>query len=265
MSQVDHDSVPGAVGNGVDDQLTLDEDGASLPARARYSSFGADEALGAGLPPRFMVEEFQQRVRGMLDSYLASHDADEAVRCFQEFADEAPESLDELVVSLVRTALERGSMQQSLATALLGRLSRDSVIDSPPVVRGFAKLLCTWEEMAIDYGKQAPVVLVTMLQGCITEGCVEMEFLTKLPEGLLALVIKELPSGSNREALEGVLVKLQLFKRSIDDRNVLRPCVRGSLRSWSRSATKALQEVAMPEYHHEFVKRTLSASFDSAA
>merc|ERR1719433_350698 len=93
---------------------------------------------------------------------------------------------DEFVVHALQTALERPIPQRDLIAALLYRLNAEGVLDSGAFNRGFAKILCTWEELALDDGPHAPAALVGLLLGCIRAGCIEEVFLTRLPEGLLS-------------------------------------------------------------------------------
>ncbi|CAE8594523.1 unnamed protein product, partial [Polarella glacialis] len=117
-----------------------------LGARPRSSSLGDEEALGGGLPANWTLEEFQKRVRGILDSYLLSGEVEEAVRSFQDFAvREASGFLDEVAVCALRTALEQTDQQRSRIAELLRRLHEENILDQASLARGFAKLVCTWE------------------------------------------------------------------------------------------------------------------------
>lgn len=216
------------------------------------STFGDDEAIGKGLPEHWTLQDFQRKVRGLLEAFLSSQDADEAARCYKEFCEEASGFRDEVVVSTLRTALERSTQHQELTAGLLHRLHTDGVLDAPSLLRGFAKLICTWEELVVDQGSRAAVDLVTLLLRCMGNGCIDRSFLTRLSEGLLKASMEGREEAEEREVLEKAVTKLQTFKRGVEEARILeRPP------SLFTMPLKVLKELALPECQHEFVKKAL--------
>eukprot|EP00928_Gymnodinium_smaydae_P054022 TRINITY_DN37875_c0_g1_i1.p1 TRINITY_DN37875_c0_g1~~TRINITY_DN37875_c0_g1_i1.p1 ORF type:complete len:591 (-),score=124.99 TRINITY_DN37875_c0_g1_i1:61-1833(-) len=245
-----------------------DETPSGLARRVRCgSSFGPADALGGSLPAGMPLEDFRRRVRALVDSYLASQDADDAVANFRELMLEAGGSGDELIVSSVRTALERPSQHRVLISALLGRLHGAGVLDAPAFSRAFAKLVCTWEDLQVDDGPHAPAVLVGLLLSCIRAGCLDEAYLSRLPEGLLqaglsARVDDGLASDTSAQAaLARVIERLQIYKRNLEQEGLLGPPSCSSSRQASSTA-QALRRLGMPEFHHEYVKRVFAASLD---
>mmetsp|Transcript_49681 Transcript_49681/g.115980 ORF Transcript_49681/g.115980 Transcript_49681/m.115980 type:complete len:824 (-) Transcript_49681:62-2533(-) len=225
------------------------------PKKEADSSFGAeDDALGKGLPPDWTLEALEERVQGLLDSYLSSADSAVAVKGFKEFAVETPGFFDEVVVCALRTALERSEKQRDMVTDLLTLLYKEQVLDRPSLVRGYAKLICTWQELESGGGGNSAAHLVNMLLQCIRRGCVAEEFLMRLPEGLLAAVLSNGAKGATE--LEKVKERLHQFKRVMEDVKLLGPPLPGV-----DKASSVLKDQGSP-CRHEFVKRALSASLD---
>ncbi|CAK0813828.1 unnamed protein product, partial [Prorocentrum cordatum] len=99
---------------------------------------------------------------------------------------------------------------------------------------------CTWEDLAIDDGPQAPVDLVGMLLECVRADCLDHAFLARLPEGLLLAALRawqEGPAGEAAAAAAGAqgeredrgrelreaTSRLQGFKRGLDSAGLLDP------------------------------------------
>ena len=148
--------------------------------------------------------------------------------------------LDEVVVCAVHIAVERMAKQREMVSSLICTLHQEGAIDEASLVRGFAKLVCMWEDLILDSGRIAATALVEMLLSCIKCGCVEQSFLLKLPEGLLVMVIKD---GAGKEAaqeLQKVANQMQVFKQDLDQAKLLEPCTRFAANSLSSRETTTM-------------------------
>jgi len=228
---------------------------AAAPSETTESSLGADDdALGRGLPADWTIEALQERAQGLLTSYLKAGDSAAAVKGFKELAAELPGFFDEVVVCALQTALELKEKQRTMVTELLALLHKEGVLDRPALVRGYAKLACTWQKLTAGDGNESSVFLVETLLACIRNGCMSEEFLMRLPEGLLAAVVANGDEG--KKELEKVKEKLHQFKRAIEDAKLLEPPLPGL-----EKASAILKDQAQ-QCRHEFVKRALSASLE---
>jgi hypothetical protein len=107
--------------------------------------------------------------------------------------------------------------------------------------------------------------LVEMLIRCIEDGSVQRAFLTKLPEALLVVVIKDGAAKDGVLELQEVVARMQEFKQFLEKNKLLEPYMRSdtdALNSRADGMAKALRKLSMQDYHHVFVKRILVASLD---
>jgi len=227
------------------------------PARVRTSKFGKDEELAGELPPTWTLQKFQTEVTSALNEYFLAKIVDEAVVRMRALLAECPGFADELGVLAIRTALDRDEAAQKAVLDLLSGLQKSGSLDSAALVRTFEKLFCTWEDIAIDSPK-APVVLLSMLFGCISCDVVHRDLLTKLPENLmntgLAKGKSTLPQG--HEMLMDVAAELKEFKFQTS----------AALEDYFSTASvetveRRLNELGQRQYQHEFVKKAIVMSF----
>lgn len=167
----------------------IEESESPRPARLRQSSFGNDMELAAELPPEWTLRRFQDKVKPVLREYFVSMVIEDAATQVRELLATCP-SPDEFGVLAMRAALDSGASAQPLTVDLICKLHRTQVLDTSALVRSFEKLFVTWEDIALDVPR-APEGLLHMLHGCILGGAVRENLLTKLPENLLTVGLRE--------------------------------------------------------------------------
>lgn len=225
------------------------------PARCRVSSFGNDVDLAAELPAEWTLKRFQDKVKPVLREYFVAMDIDDAAEQVRELLVTCP-SPDEFGVLAMRAALDTDGALP-LAIKLICKLHGSGVLDTSALVRSFEKLFCTWEDIALDVPK-APQAILTMLYGCVDGGAVRQVLLTKAPENLLNVGLRDAkPEVSNM--FDGVAAELKQFKsestRSLEEYFVAMN---------ASEVDTFLTELNMKAYQHEFVKKAMTLSFTQA-
>lgn len=224
------------------------------PARVRMSSFGDDEELAQELPPQWNLRKFQERAKSILNEFFVAMDVPGALAQARDLLMECPCEADELGVLAIRSALDHGQAVQEATVRLLVAAHGEDLLDSHALIRSYEKLLCTWEDIAIDAPK-APEALLQMLHGCIEGKAVGKTFLTKLPENLLSAGTGNLSPDMLTE-LTKVSAELKDFKYKVGV----------ALQEYFGAGNVAdvesfLQEIDLEAYHHEFVKKAATLSF----
>jgi hypothetical protein len=221
---------------------------------ARSSSFGEESELQSELPSHWTLPQFQEKVKHPIAECFVTQETKEAVDRLQELLKDCPFP-DELIVTAVRKAFEVAPDKQPVIPKLLCALHKDGSLNSASLIRGFEKLICTWEDAAIDSPK-APKVLVNTLWSCIEGFALEEIMLSKIPESLINASLEQLDDEKLKEKLVQVKEKLQQFKKKISH-----PVKDYFVNLNVTEVQKHLLEMGMPEYHHEFVKKVITASF----
>eukprot|EP00929_Paragymnodinium_shiwhaense_P020308 TRINITY_DN13585_c1_g1_i5.p1 TRINITY_DN13585_c1_g1~~TRINITY_DN13585_c1_g1_i5.p1 ORF type:complete len:797 (-),score=172.67 TRINITY_DN13585_c1_g1_i5:532-2802(-) len=234
--------------------------------RQRFpSTLGEDETLGPGLPEHWSLDEYQRQVHAMLNTYLLSHDLEEAIRVYSEFAQACAGFLDEFVVCSVRLALQQNAEQRTKISGLLTELFRRQVLEGPAFIRAFAKLGCKWEDLVIDDGASAPASILGMFLDALEAGCFNQAFLLRMPEGLLVAAMDNLPDDRAR-TVQRTVEQLQNFKTQLADSNLLlprtTPTASAARLTHAEKVGRTLKNINMASCHHEYVKRLLCASFE---
>jgi len=224
------------------------------PAREHKSSFGNDMDLSEGLPQNWTLAKFQTQVKASIQEYFLSMDVDGAAAGAREILRDCPSFDDEYVVLLLRASLEQGEDAQGATVKLLTTLCGTEVLDRAALVRGFEKMLCTWEDVAID-APRTPEGLLTTLHSCHQAKIIDRSLLTKIPENLLnAGVEKVTPEVS--EMLKGIQSELKKFKQM-----VAKDLDAYFLSLNADGVEAGLRELDMRAYHYEFVKKAMTLSF----
>lgn len=221
---------------------------------SRGSSFGEESELQSELPSHWTLSEFQEKVKLPIAECLVTQETEEAIDRLQLVLKDCPFS-DELVVTAVRKAFEVTPEKQPVIPKLLCALHNDGTLNTASLIRGFEKLICTWEDSAID-APLAPKVLIKTVWHCIEGFAVDEIVLSKLPESLINASLGQLDDEKLKEKLGGVKDKLQQFKKKISH-----PVKEYFVGLNVMEVQKHLLELAMPEYHHEFVKKVITTSF----
>eukprot|EP00928_Gymnodinium_smaydae_P094489 TRINITY_DN7944_c0_g1_i1.p1 TRINITY_DN7944_c0_g1~~TRINITY_DN7944_c0_g1_i1.p1 ORF type:complete len:525 (+),score=127.69 TRINITY_DN7944_c0_g1_i1:76-1650(+) len=204
--------------------------------------------------PRREFSEFRRLAAELSREFFCSHDVPGMVgslsalgcACFH----------DELVSILLRGAMDRKEAERDAVVSLLGALTSEGLLTSAQSMRGFEKLILAWEDLRLDV-PDAPGRLVALLSSKV--GLVDRSFFPRLPEGLLANVLADMPPGPPTEALREHLEDLRAFKAALASHLQANPLDDGSaLEAWLRCASRA-------GFHHEVVAALAGRVFDANA
>lgn len=241
-------------------------------ARRRFSSFGEDSSM---LEKDFLEQadadeeedgetqwslgQFQRKTHAILDEHLASHSRNISSTVSEIVANEKFHQFgDEFVNLAFRKGLDHRDKEE-------GRLQMEEMIVTyfravdwnrrNSLVRGIEKLLCTWEDLALD-APNAPAEILGLMERCIREELLTREILRKLPEQMLTHLVGK---GKGFEHLNATLSELRTFKQAVE---------RG-LHDYFKtkqvsSVTYFLKELHQPDFHHEFVKKAICMAFDTS-
>eukprot|EP00929_Paragymnodinium_shiwhaense_P009665 TRINITY_DN11391_c0_g1_i1.p1 TRINITY_DN11391_c0_g1~~TRINITY_DN11391_c0_g1_i1.p1 ORF type:complete len:516 (-),score=122.57 TRINITY_DN11391_c0_g1_i1:292-1839(-) len=194
--------------------------------------------------PKLDFEQFRQKTRPLVREFFCAQDIQGMIAsvaalgcsCFH----------DELVALLIRTSLDHKDAEREIVVELLTALHNGNYVTTPQLVRGFEKLVLSWEDIRLDV-PQAPGRLVALLSDRV--GLLDKNLFARLPEGLLRALLDELPVGVSRVALSSHLEDLLAFKSELSQR--VRPLLDGEVslgefEAWLGAAQKAA-------FHHEVV------------
>jgi len=125
-------------------------------------------------PPPPPLEVFKQRVKGILDEYFVSGDADEAARALVEL--DHADLHHEFVKLLISKSLDQHDRERELASNLLPRLY-PNVITHTKIVEGFTTLLERIEDLRLDI-PSAPEFLSMFLARAVVDDLLPPAFLS---------------------------------------------------------------------------------------
>jgi hypothetical protein len=160
--------------------------------------------------PRLEFSEFQSRAKHLTDEFFCSMDVPgmvasiSALRCLPFH--------DELVAILLRASLDRKELEQEAAVLLLGTLLRDGFLERSQLVRGYEKLVLSWEDLRLDV-PNVHARLVALLSSSV--GLLDKSLFARLPQDLLQALQEDLAPGSAKESLLLHLEELTAFKAEL--------------------------------------------------
>lgn len=136
----------GAGGKGTWGKEGSEIDAVAAASNFRDPNYDSEDDEFVPPPPR-PLEAFKLRVKGILDEYFVSGDADEAARALVEL--DHNEYHHEVVKSAISKAMDLHDRERELASNLLPRLY-PSVISHDKIVEGFTTLLERIEDLKLD-------------------------------------------------------------------------------------------------------------------
>jgi hypothetical protein len=155
----------------------------------------------------------------------------------------------------LRLALERADAQRTALVGLIGTLYGQNVLNASAVNRSFEKMMCMWEDLAIDSPK-APQHILFMVKQCVDADVLGEGFYAKLPENLIKAGLGSGEAEPVKEVLQKVADDLKEFKRRVG------PCLDDFFHSQKgNEVITFLKDLGMKAYHHEFVKKAMVLSF----
>eukprot|EP00927_Polykrikos_kofoidii_P076534 TRINITY_DN73602_c0_g1_i1.p1 TRINITY_DN73602_c0_g1~~TRINITY_DN73602_c0_g1_i1.p1 ORF type:complete len:520 (+),score=83.84 TRINITY_DN73602_c0_g1_i1:115-1674(+) len=193
---------------------------------------------------RLQFREFQTRVGSLVDEFFRARDiagmtdavVDLGCSCFH----------DELVAVVIRGALDRKEVDREAGMELLTALAKDGHITTPQLVRGFEKLVLSWEDVSLD-APETPWQLVAILS---KHGDLwHKSLFNRLPDSFMRSVLADLPLGPLRLDVQAQIEALKAFKAELFEqlkRHLFADCSLEEFASW-------LQKAEKPSFHHEVV------------
>jgi hypothetical protein len=182
-------------------------------------------------------------------------------------------SLHAIVVKrAVTAALDRGAREREMAAALLRTLRVHDVISQPRMEAGFDLILQDVDSLAIDV-PNAPDELAVFLARAVIDDVVSNEYLDECADASGFDVVPHAVALSARGALSAPGGPAHVCMAWGGPDGATAGAVRKEMDHLleeyvssrdAREAFRRLAELAVPFYHHEFVKRALSLSMDQA-
>lgn len=203
--------------------------------------------------PRLEFGEFQRRARLLADEFFCARDVPGMVASVEALG--CPSFHDELVAICLRASLDRNEPERDAVVEFLGALSAAELLSTAQQVRGFEKLVLTFDDLRLDV-PSAPNHLAALLAP--ETGIVTLGFFPRLPEGLLQALADGVAPGALQDAVRAHLEDLRAFKAELAahlEADLF--CMRSvdQLVAWLRGAAK-------DAFHHEVVLAALVSSLD---
>lgn len=193
--------------------------------------------------PRLEFMDFRRRTEALVKEFFLARDVEGMVSSVQALG--CPSYHDELVAVLLRSALDRGEQERESVVALIENLMSRGLLQKPQLLRGFEKLVLSWDDVQLDVPDAAGriVALLSAKVGLLDKG-----LFSRLPEDLLRTLASDL-SGLPREVLEQHVQDLAEFKSQVDQK--LETELFGhkdthAIATWLRAQSKLC-------FHHEVV------------
>lgn len=206
--------------------------------------------------PRLDFGEFQKQMTYLAKEFFCARDVPGMMASIKALG--CSSFHDELVAILLRASLDRNEPERAAVVTLLGALATEGLLSTAQAVRGFEKLVLSWDDIQLDV-PGAPGQLVALLSSKLE--LLDESFFTRLPEDLLRTLADGLAPGTAQDSLQTHVQDLANFKAKLMERiEADLFCERsvGTLAAWLRTTGK-------PAFFHEVVVAACMGSCNTNA
>lgn len=201
--------------------------------------------------PRMEFATFQKKATQLAEEFFCSRDVPGMITSVMALGCESFH--DELIATLIRTSIDRGDVERADVVELCKKLMEDGQATNAQLMRGFEKLVLSWEDVRLDVPD-----IANRLMEFLSAGLIDRSEFARLPEKLLSALV--LAPGAAQEYLKNHLEDLLVFKAELAVHLETDLFSRRSVEAfgaWLRSQNKAA-------FHHEVVIAAGLGSFVTA-
>lgn len=215
-------------------------------------------------PPR-PLEVFKTGIKGILNEYFVSGDADEVIKALKEL--DHSEFHHEFVKAVISSSLDKHDRERELASGLLPRLYPD-FISHDKIVEGFTLLLERIEDLKLDI-PNAPEQLSMFLARAVVDDLLPPKFLS--PDSADVELAKEtLLKAKSLLQGKGAFKRVAHIWGAAGEQSAKRfkERVAAILEEYCVSnditeADRAIRELDAPSFHYYVVKKAVMLALDS--
>lgn len=230
---------------------------------------GGHSEAGSGGPPQHphSIQSFKQATLAAILEYFESSDMDEVAERILELEDPGLHHI--FVKHSIQKAMDRRDREREMISNLLSFLY-PQVLSGDQLGQGFTRLLLSAEDLVLD-NPETVHFLTSFLGRIIIDEVLPPSFLTSVlgslkDHSLGVQIVKE--TGlllSSRHAAERLLNCWHGGSKDIEQiRQEIQTMLKEFLGSKDvKEISRCLHELAVPFYHHEFVRRGLELALDS--
>uniref|UniRef100_A0A7S0RHG6 MI domain-containing protein n=1 Tax=Pyramimonas obovata TaxID=1411642 RepID=A0A7S0RHG6_9CHLO len=206
--------------------------------------------------------DYKEAVAVVVKEYFDSLDHNEVARSLREL--QKPLYHYYFVKCVVKTAMDRGDKEKEMAAQLLSALLCDDVLEPGQVSKGFVQLLETAQDQKLDV-PETPQILALFLVRASVDDILPHAFLKvcagSLPDDVARSIVKEAISHLTRPDVADWILHVwgSTKGRTVEEAKAfISDLVAAYIAGGTSEDVRAgLHQLALPFFHHEFVKHSL--------
>jgi hypothetical protein len=228
----------------------------STPAKRSGNRFGMGATPHKEVPEK-SLSEFRSALEGILEELF---DSNEFTTCVSRISGlDCRLYHDELIAHAIRFSLDRDDKDRANIAELITLMGKSGKLSIGQISRAFEKLFLNWEDICLDV-PDAPSMILKFVEVGIADGIIPAGFIAKLPEQFLSTVAAIEPCVEEFPEVVQQLVALKEFKKHVT--LIMGEFIRLSGKQSISDIAAELRRIAMPNLHHEFIRRAINKSLD---